>query len=102
MADTTLLGPWVRRYLLEHLKGERNLALNTRRSYRDALALLLPFLAKDIGKPIDRLKIEHVICRPLPFLPQTSGGISPLWDCNPQPKTGSCSLTCVFYWNKQS
>lgn len=60
MADTTLLGPWVRRYLLEHLKGERNLALNTRRSYRDALALLLPFLAKDIGKPIDRLKIEHV------------------------------------------
>ena len=60
MADTTLLGPWIRRFLLEHLKGERNLALNTRRSYRDALALLLPFLAKDIGQPIDRLKIEHV------------------------------------------
>jgi site-specific recombinase XerD len=60
MADTTLLGPWIRRFLLEHLKGERNLALNTRRSYRDALALLLSFLAKDIGQPIDRLKIEHV------------------------------------------
>jgi len=40
MADTTLLGRWRRSYLLEHLKGERNLALNTRRSYRDALTLL--------------------------------------------------------------
>ena len=60
MADTTLLGPWIRRFLLEHLKGERNLALNTRHSYRDALALLLSFLAKDVGQPVDRLKIEHV------------------------------------------
>jgi site-specific recombinase XerD len=60
MTDTTLLGPWIRRFLLEHLKGERNLALNTRRSYRDALALLLPFLVNDIRQPIDRLKIEHV------------------------------------------
>ena len=29
MRDTTLLGPWVRRFLLEHLIGERNLARNT-------------------------------------------------------------------------
>ena len=60
MADTTLLGPWIRRFLFEHLREERNLALNTRRSYRDALALLLSFLSKDIGQPIDRLKVEHI------------------------------------------
>ena len=30
MTDTTLLGPWVRRFLLEYLVRERNLAINTR------------------------------------------------------------------------
>jgi len=45
MTDTSLLGPWVRRFLLEHLVGERNLARNTQQSYRDALRLLLPFSA---------------------------------------------------------
>src|ERR1039458_7010267 len=43
MNDLTLLGPWVRRFLLEHLVAERNLARNTQRSYRDALTLLIPF-----------------------------------------------------------
>ena len=42
MSDTTPLGVWVRRFLLEHLVGERNLARNTQRSYRDTLVLLLP------------------------------------------------------------
>ncbi|EQD52094.1 hypothetical protein B2A_06702, partial [mine drainage metagenome] len=41
MSDTASLGPWVRRFLLEHLVSERNLAVNTRKSYRDTLALLL-------------------------------------------------------------
>jgi hypothetical protein len=27
MPDPALLGPWVRRFLLEHLRGERNLDL---------------------------------------------------------------------------
>jgi integrase/recombinase XerD len=35
MTDTARLGPWVRRFLLEHLVGERNLARNTQHSYRD-------------------------------------------------------------------
>jgi len=38
MRETTKLGPWVRRLLLEHLVSERNLARNTQRSYRDTLA----------------------------------------------------------------
>jgi integrase/recombinase XerD len=41
MNDKILLGPWVRRSLLEHLVAERNLARNTQRSYRDALTLLI-------------------------------------------------------------
>lgn len=43
MTDQTPLAPWVRRFLLEHLVTERNLARNTQRSYRDALCLPLPF-----------------------------------------------------------
>jgi integrase/recombinase XerD len=65
MRDTSLLGPWLRRFLMEHLVGERNLARNTQRSYRDTLRLLLPDVAQRAGKPIDRLTVtdlsaEHV------------------------------------------
>lgn len=37
MDNPTLLGPWIRRFLLDYMVGERNLALNTQRGYRDAL-----------------------------------------------------------------
>lgn len=57
MNDTTLLGPWIRRFLLEHLVGERNLSLNTQKSYRDMLILLLPFLAARVGKAVDQLLV---------------------------------------------
>ena len=60
MRDPSLLGPWVRRFLMEHLVGERNLALNTRRSYRDTLQLLLPFIARRARTPIDRLHVMDV------------------------------------------
>ena len=56
MRDSGLLGSWVRRFLLEHLIGERNLARNTQHSYRDTLRLLLPFAARRAHKAIDRLK----------------------------------------------
>ena len=57
MTDPSLLGPWVRRFLLEHLVGERNLARNTQQSYRDTLRLLLPFVARTVRRPIDRLRV---------------------------------------------
>ena len=57
MDNTTLLGTWIRRFLLEHLLAERNLALNTQRSYRDTLVLLIPFVAKKAGKAVDRLSV---------------------------------------------
>ena len=53
MTELSLLGPWVRRFLLEHLVGERNLARNTQQSYRDTLRLLLPFAARKVRRPID-------------------------------------------------
>jgi integrase/recombinase XerD len=52
-----LLGPWVRRFLLELIVGERNLSPNTKRSYRDTLAMLLPFLSAQTGRPLDRLEV---------------------------------------------
>ena len=60
MNDTTLIGPWIRRFLLEYLVDERNLARNTQMSYRDTLALLFPFISSTIKKPIDRLSIDDL------------------------------------------
>ncbi len=54
------IGKWVRRFLMEYLVGERNFARNTQASYRDTLALLLPFAAKVSKKAIDRLCIEDI------------------------------------------
>ena len=60
MNDTTLLGPWVRRFLLEHLIGERNLSRQTQLSYRDTLRLLLPFVAEQCHQSLDRLTVEQI------------------------------------------
>jgi site-specific recombinase XerD len=45
---------------LEHLVGERNLAPNTQKSYRDTLCLLLPFAARGARRRIDRLRVEDL------------------------------------------
>jgi site-specific recombinase XerD len=60
MNDLKLLGPWVRRFLLEHLVAERNLAQNTQRSYRDALMLLIPFIADKLHQSVDRLTLVEI------------------------------------------
>src|SRR5580704_4674350 len=60
MNDPSLLGPWVRRFLLEHLVGERNLARNTQVSYRDALSLLIPFVAGRLHQSVDRLTLVEI------------------------------------------
>jgi site-specific recombinase XerD len=57
MSEHILLGPWIRRFLLEHAVAERNLARNTQHSYRDALVLLIPFAAKIQKKSVDRLAV---------------------------------------------
>lgn len=60
MNNTNLIGPWIRRFLLEYLVGERNLQHNTQVSYRDTLTLLFPFSALRCKKPMDRLSIEDI------------------------------------------
>ena len=54
------LGTWVKRFLMEYLPSERNLAVNTIRSYRDCLTLLLPFVAERGAKPVERLAVEDL------------------------------------------
>jgi integrase/recombinase XerD len=60
MTMTSLLGPWVRRFLVEYLVSERNLARNTQRSYRDTLRLLLPFLARQTNKQVDQISVPDL------------------------------------------
>ena len=60
MRDHSLIGSWVRRFLLEYLVTDRNLARNTQVSYRDTLLLLLPFLSRIKNKGVDRLTIDDL------------------------------------------
>lgn len=60
MHDRNLLAPWVKRFLLEYLIAERNLARNTQFSYRDTLTLLLPFVGRRASAAIDRLSVEDI------------------------------------------
>ncbi len=60
MTNANLIGPWVRRFLLEYLVTERNLARNTQRSYRDTLSLLLPFAAEKVRKEVDQISVIDV------------------------------------------
>lgn len=60
MRDHSLLGPWVRRFLLEYLVAERNLARNTQLSYRDTLTLLLPFVSREAAVSIEHLAVHDI------------------------------------------
>ena len=60
MSDKNSLGPWIRRFLSEYLVEERGLARNTQASYRDTLALLLPWTQKSIHKPVDQLHVLDI------------------------------------------
>lgn len=57
MNDLVTLGTWLRRFLCEYIVTERNLARNTRKSYRDTFSLLLPFVSRKLRKPVDRLAV---------------------------------------------
>jgi site-specific recombinase XerD len=58
--DDVRLGTCVRRFLLEHLVVERNLARNTQQSYRDTLRLLIPFAADVHKTSVDQLIVPDV------------------------------------------
>lgn len=60
MSESIPIGPWIRRFLLEHLVRERSLSINTQKSYRDMLLQLLPFLAARANKSLDRLTVADL------------------------------------------
>ena len=60
MIDVNLIGQWMRRFLLEYLVGERNLARNTQLSYRDTMLLLIAFVVARTRKTVDKLTTEHI------------------------------------------
>jgi site-specific recombinase XerD len=59
MSDRHLLGPFLRRFLLEHVVADRHLSRHTQRSYRDAIRLFLRFLATHHGTDPTALTVEH-------------------------------------------
>jgi site-specific recombinase XerD len=60
MKNSSALGSWIRRFLLEYLVGERNLARNTQQSYRDAVRLLVVFVAATTHKKVDELLVADI------------------------------------------
>lgn len=75
MTDNTLRGPWVRRVLLEHLRGERQLARHTPRSDRAARVLLMPCIADPGRQPGEPLLIDAVTAAHVRlFLPALAQG----------------------------
>lgn len=60
MSNRSALGSWIRRFLMEYLVGERNLARNTQQSYRDAVRLLVVFAAMKTRKKVDELLVPDI------------------------------------------
>jgi len=60
MANGHPLGPFVRRFLLEEVLTDRNLSVNTQRSYRDAIRLLFGFIAEHHATEPARVSVEQV------------------------------------------
>ena len=54
------VGPWVRRFLVEYLLGERNYSLHTQQSRRDTFVLFLPFAAKRCRCALDQLPLSRI------------------------------------------
>jgi integrase/recombinase XerD len=60
MTHNHLIGPFVRRFLLEELVADRNLSPNTQKSYRDTIRLLFGFVAERYATDPTRLTIEQL------------------------------------------
>ena len=60
MGNDGTLGAWVARFLLEHLRSERNLAQNTQHSYRDTLVLLIPFASRTTNRLVEDLQVVDI------------------------------------------
>ena len=98
MTDAALLGTWIRRFLLDYLVSECNLARNTQQSYRDTLSLLLPFAAQQIKKDVDQIAVidvsADVVRHFLQYLEDTQK-----WNSHPEPAVGSNPLIGSLHWS---
>jgi site-specific recombinase XerD len=54
------VGPWVRRFLVEYLIGERNYSLHTQQSRRDTFVLFLPFAAQRRRCALEQLALSQI------------------------------------------
>jgi site-specific recombinase XerD len=60
MPDNHLIGPFVRRFLLEELVADRNLCPNTQKSYRDTIRLLFGYVAERHATDPTRVTVEQI------------------------------------------
>ena len=60
MKDSSLLAPWIKRFLLEYLPADRNYSRNTQQSYRDTLRLLVLFGSATLHRKPDELLVEDI------------------------------------------
>jgi site-specific recombinase XerD len=58
MKATHPIASFIQRFFHEYLAAQRALSPNTILSYRDALKLLLCYVSRRVGKPIDKLLVE--------------------------------------------
>ena len=96
MSEIRTLGPWLERFFLEHIITERNLAINTRDSYRDTFELLLPFVCstlKKTGRPAPRSR-HHL--QSGAAIPRSSGGRPRLLRADPQPASDCYPRVCTL------
>lgn len=60
MNDNQFLGPWVERFFVEYLVAERNVALNTWKSYLSTFLLFVPFLCIKLGKVDYKIAVHDI------------------------------------------
>ena len=59
MATTTDLAKYLTRFFTEYLVGERGASPHTIRSYGNTFSLVLDYMDKVLGKPADKLVLDH-------------------------------------------
>lgn len=59
MGTTTDLAKYLTRFFTEYLVGERGASSHTIRSYSNTFTLVLDYMDKILGKPADRLALDH-------------------------------------------
>jgi integrase/recombinase XerD len=88
-----LVGPWVRRFLIEYMIGERNYSSNTQHSYRDMFRLFLPFAAKRSRCKIDQLPLARIQPR---LIREFTQNLEQVRHCSPS--TINQRLTALRAW----